>query len=103
MFLLYFTNAFQSSITSNLAAYVTSDFEAHSLIPVISIVSSVMSGATYLPIAKLLDLWGRPMGFAFMTAIATLGLILTATSNGIKTYCAAQVRQTSNGEKSTVH
>lgn len=91
MFLLYFTNAFQSSITSNLSAYVTSGFEAHSLIPVISIVSNVMSGAAYLPIAKLLDLWGRPGGFGFMTIIATLGLILTAVCKDIETYCAAQV------------
>lgn len=91
MFLLYFTNAFQASITSNLSAYVTSGFESHSLIPVISIVSNVMSGAAYLPIAKLLDLWGRPMGFSFMAVIATLGLILTAVCKDIETYCAAQV------------
>ncbi|KAH8884079.1 MFS general substrate transporter [Thozetella sp. PMI_491] len=88
---LYFTNAFQSSITSNLTAYVTSDFSAHELIPTIAIVSNVMSGATYLPLAKLLDIWGRPTGFAAMVLLSTLGLILMATCNDIYTYCAAQV------------
>lgn len=92
MFLLYFTNAMQSSITYNLSAYIVSGFEAHSLIPVISIVSSVMSGAAYLPIAKTLDVWGRPLGFAVMTSIAVVGLILSATCTSIEGYCAAQVR-----------
>lgn len=91
MFLLYFTNAFQSSITSNLSAYITSGFESHSLIPVIQIVSNVMSGAAYLPVAKFLDVWGRPLGFAMMATIATLGLILSAVCKDIETYCAAQV------------
>ncbi|KAK0609267.1 Siderophore iron transporter mirB [Lasiodiplodia hormozganensis] len=91
MFLLYFTNAFQASITSNLSAYITSGFESHSLIPVISIVSNVMTAAAYLPIAKILDVWGRPVGFSFMTMIAVLGMILSATCKDIETYCAAQV------------
>ncbi|EOD50441.1 putative siderophore iron transporter mirb protein [Neofusicoccum parvum UCRNP2] len=90
MWCLYFVNAFQSQITSNLSAYITSDFESHSLIPVIDIVSSVMGAATYMPVAKILNLWDRSIGFALMTVFAVLGLILSATCNGIGTYCAAQ-------------
>lgn len=92
MWLLYFVNAFQSDITGSIAAYVTSDFESHSLLPVISVVSSVMGAATYMPLAKILNLFDRSVGFLFMTIFATLGLVLSATSNGIATYCAAQVR-----------
>ncbi|KAK8849835.1 hypothetical protein IAR55_005171 [Kwoniella newhampshirensis] len=91
MFLLYFVNAFQSSITSNLTAFVVSGFESHSLIPVISIVSSVMSAAAYMPIAKILNLWDRSIGFAVMASIATIGLILSAVCTNIETYCASQV------------
>ncbi|KAF2653081.1 putative MFS siderophore transporter [Lophiostoma macrostomum CBS 122681] len=91
MFLLYFVNAFQSSITGNLTAYVLSGFEAHSLIPVISIVSNVMCAAAYLPVAKLLNVWGRPQGFLIMASLSTLGLILMATTKDVQTYCAAQV------------
>ncbi|KAJ9191277.1 hypothetical protein DTO164E3_8904 [Paecilomyces variotii] len=91
MFLLYFVNAFQSSITSNLSAYVTSGFESHSLIPVIYVVSSVMSAATYMPVAKILNLWDRSLGFLLMAVFATVGLILSATCTGIATYCASQV------------
>ncbi|EXJ88098.1 hypothetical protein A1O1_05026 [Capronia coronata CBS 617.96] len=91
MFLLYFVNAFQSSILSNLTPYVTSDFEEHSLLTVIYIVSNCMSAATYIPVAKLLDLWGRAEGFLVMVAFATLGLILMASCNSLSTFCAAQV------------
>ncbi|KAJ9295821.1 hypothetical protein DTO271G3_5844 [Paecilomyces variotii] len=91
MFLLYFVNAFQSSITSNLSAYVTSGFESHSLIPVIYVVSSVMSAATYMPVAKILNLWDRSIGFLLMAVFATVGLILSATCTDIATYCASQV------------
>ncbi|KAL1749002.1 major facilitator superfamily domain-containing protein [Schizophyllum fasciatum] len=91
MFGLYMVNAFQSSITSNLSAFVTSDFESHSLLPVIAIVSNVMSAATYMVVAKVLNLWDRSIGLAVMTMFATLGLILSATCKDIGTYCASQV------------
>ncbi|KAL1718488.1 major facilitator superfamily domain-containing protein [Schizophyllum commune] len=91
MFGLYMVNAFQSSITSNLSAFVTSDFQSHSLLPVIAIVSNVMSAATYMVVAKVLNLWDRSVGLAVMTMFATLGLILSATCKDIGTYCASQV------------
>ena len=89
---MYFMNAFQGSITGNLSAYVTSSFEAHSLIPVMYIVSNIMAGSLRLAVAKMLDLWGRPQGFAVMVAIATLGLILMASCTNVQTFAAAQVR-----------
>ncbi|KAI5360174.1 putative major facilitator superfamily, MFS transporter superfamily [Septoria linicola] len=91
MWLLYFVNGFQASITGNLSAYITSEFAAHSLLPVISVVSSVMGAATYMPLAKILNLFDRSIGFLVMVAFATLGLILSATCSSIETYCAAQV------------
>ena len=98
MFLLYFVNAFQSSILSNLTPYVTSDFEEHSLLTVIYIVSNCMAAATYIPVAKILDLWGRAEGFLIMVCLATLGLILMASCNSLYTFCAAQVRSFNLGE-----
>lgn len=89
--MLYLTNAFQSSITGNLTPYVTSEFEEHSLVTVINIVSNSMAAAVYIPTAKLLDLWGRAEGFCVMVGFATLGLVLMAASKSLYTYCAAQV------------
>ncbi|KIX01230.1 uncharacterized protein Z518_08955 [Rhinocladiella mackenziei CBS 650.93] len=91
MFLLYFVNAFQSSILYNLVPFATSDFETHSLLTVIYIVANAMSAAVYIPLAKMLDLWGRAEGFLVMILFTTLGLILMASCNGLSTFCAAQV------------
>ncbi|KAH0360060.1 putative MFS siderophore transporter MirB-like protein, partial [Aureobasidium melanogenum] len=91
MWSIYCVNAFQSNITSNLSPYITSGFEAHSLLPVISIISSIMGAATYMPLAKVLNLWDRTVGLLLMLVFFLLGLILSATCNGIGTYCAAQV------------
>lgn len=78
-------------MTGNLTAFVLSGFEDHSLIPVIGIVSNVISAATYLPVAKLCNVWGRPQAFSTMAFMATLGLIIMAVTNNVQTYAAAQV------------
>ncbi|WPH04752.1 major facilitator superfamily domain-containing protein [Acrodontium crateriforme] len=91
MWLLYFVNAWRLSLTSNLLPFITSGFESHSLIPVIVIVSSIMGAVTYMPLAKVLNVWDRSTGFAIMVLFAMVGLILSATCNGIGVFCASQV------------
>ncbi|KAE8329986.1 major facilitator superfamily domain-containing protein [Aspergillus sergii] len=82
-----------SSILASLTPYATSDFQSHSLLTVIEIVASAMTSAVYIPMAKMLDVWGRAEGFLLMLGFATLGLILMAASNNLPTFCAAQVFQ----------
>ena len=91
MWLLYFVNALQSSLTSNLSAYITSEFSEHSLLTVISVVTSVMGAACVMPIAKVLNIWDRSVGIGIMVLIAIAGLIMMASCKNIATYCAAQV------------
>ena len=93
IFLCSFASALQWQIISNLTPYVTSEFSSHSLIPTISIVASVLSGVLKLPIAKIIDLWGRPQGLFVVVVLATVGLVLMASCNNIRTYAAAQVRR----------
>ncbi|KAI0887598.1 MFS general substrate transporter [Annulohypoxylon maeteangense] len=76
---------------SNLTPFVVSEFSAHSLIPTIGIVASIMSGIFKLPIAKMIDSWGRPQGLAVMIALATFGLVLMAACQDVQTYAAAEV------------
>lgn len=92
MWLLYFSRAFEGSLSANLDPYASSAFQDHSLLPVISVVSSVMAGATYLPVAKILNLWDRTVGFLLMLMIATLGMVLMAACNSFELYAAANVR-----------
>ncbi|KAJ4253890.1 hypothetical protein NW762_010288 [Fusarium torreyae] len=88
---VYLLNAFQSSTAGNLTPYVTSDWEAHSLLNVIGVVASSMTAAVFIPLAKLLDLWGRAEGYLLMVGFCELGLILMAVSKNLQTYCAANV------------
>lgn len=53
--------------------------------------SSIIGGLTKLPLAKLIDIWGRPQGYIVMVGCLTLGLILMAASNSVKLYAAAQI------------
>ncbi|KAL4804591.1 major facilitator superfamily-domain-containing protein [Aspergillus unguis] len=88
---LYFVNAMQSSIINTLIPYVTSEWESHSLLTVIYVVADAISAAIYIPLSKILDIFGRAQGFAFMTFCATLGLVIMAASNGLPAFCAAYV------------
>lgn len=102
MFLLYFINYFQQSISASLDPYITSEFSSHSLLPLVGVISSVMSAATYMPLSKILNMFDRWVGFALMVALATLGLIMTASCKNIGTYFAATVSSTHLHSKKTV-
>ncbi|KAI2612344.1 MFS general substrate transporter [Hypoxylon fragiforme] len=91
IFLCSFANTLQWQIMSNLQPYVVSEFRSHSLIPTIGIVASIMSGILKLPIAKMIDSWGRPQGLASMIALTTVGLVLMAACQDVQTYAAAEV------------
>ncbi|KAI0431409.1 putative MFS siderophore transporter [Xylaria sp. FL1042] len=91
IFLCSFANALQWQVIFNLMPYVVSEFSSHSLIPTIAIVSNVLSGVLKLPVAKIIDSWGRPQGFASMTLLAALGLLLMSLCRDVQTYAAAQV------------
>lgn len=88
---LTLVNNMKSSMVYSLNAYATSDFRGHSLLTVINVVSSAMAGAVYIPMAKALDVWGRAEGFALMTLLCLVGIILLAASQNLATYCAGEV------------
>lgn len=92
IWILYFVNAFQSSVFNCLSSYVASSFQSHSLSGVPTALADAFSAAVYLPVRKLMDTWGRAEGFLLMTVCATIGLILMAACNSFPTYCAAYVR-----------
>lgn len=92
IWLLYFTNAFQSSILYSLIPYLTSQWESHSLLNTIYIVADAITAACYIPLGRMMDVWGRAEGFLFMTICATVGLIMMAACNNLATFCAAYVR-----------
>ncbi|KAI3336948.1 MFS general substrate transporter [Xylariaceae sp. AK1471] len=91
IFLCSFANALQWQVIFNLMPYVVSEFSSHSLIPTIAIVSNILSGVLKLPVAKIIDSWGRAQGFASATLLAAIGLLLMSLCQDVQTYAAAQV------------
>lgn len=88
---IYFFDAMQSTVSSSLTPFVTSAFEAHSLTAATSIMSSLIGGIFKLPLAKILDIWGRPQGFVCMVVTMVVGLLMMAVCQNVQTYAAAQV------------
>ncbi|EXJ68536.1 uncharacterized protein A1O5_08329 [Cladophialophora psammophila CBS 110553] len=91
IFLIYFVDSLQQQLTSVLTPYVTSDFRLHSLTATTGILSQIIGGLSKLPLAKILDIWGRPQGFILMVALLTIGLVMMAACQNVETYAAAQV------------
>lgn len=81
----------QQGMSTTLTPYVTSAFYEHSLTAATSIFSSLIGGLFKLPLAKILDIWGRPHGFIVMMVCLTIGLAMMAGCNNVETYAAGQV------------
>jgi MFS family permease len=81
----------QQGMGSTLTPYVTSAFQSHSLTAATSIFSSLIGGLFKLPLAKILDIWGRPHGLIVMIICLTIGLVMMAACNNVETYAAGQV------------
>ncbi|ETI23881.1 hypothetical protein G647_05688 [Cladophialophora carrionii CBS 160.54] len=91
IFLIYFVDSMQQQITGVLTPYVTSNFQLHSLTATTGILSQIIGGLSKLPLAKILDVWGRPQGFIIMVFLLVIGLIMMAACQNVETYAAAQV------------
>ncbi|KAK5325022.1 hypothetical protein LTR93_004497 [Exophiala xenobiotica] len=91
IWLLTLVNNFKATIVASLTPFATSEWQSHSLLTVIGIVANAMTAAVYIPMAKMLDVWGRAEGLLLCLAFCILGLVLMAASANLSTYCAAQV------------
>lgn len=72
--LVIFANGLESQASSNLMPYATSEFSEHALVSTVGISSSFIAGVARIPVAKLVDIWGRGEGLVIMVASATLGV-----------------------------
>lgn len=91
IWVIYFFDAMQQSVSSNLSPYVTSEFQSHSLTSAVNIFAYLIAGLSKLPLAKILDIWGRPQGFVLMLTFLTLALVMMAGCRNVETFAAAQV------------
>ncbi|EER24213.1 Major Facilitator Superfamily protein [Coccidioides posadasii C735 delta SOWgp] len=91
IWLIYFVTSMQEVVLRSLNPYVTSSFSLHSLTAATTVMSSIIGGLSKIPLAKILDTWGRPQGLALTLFIWVIGYIMMAACKNVQTYAAAQV------------
>lgn len=91
MWIVTFVDAMQQGASFSLGAYVTSSFALHSLTAYTGVMSGIIGGVLKLPLAKILDIFGRPQGYGIMIGFLTLGLVMMAACNSVQVYAAAQI------------
>ncbi|KAI5863547.1 MFS general substrate transporter [Durotheca rogersii] len=91
IWIIYFVDSMQQGMGNLFGPYVTSTFYQHSLTATTGVMSGIIGGVSKLPLAKILDIWGRPQGFLVVVLIMTLGLVMMAACENVETYAAAQV------------
>nr|UPX44776.1 hypothetical protein FAC2J5_28 [Penicillium camemberti] len=88
---IYFVTSIQEVVIRSLNPYVTSAFMLHSLTAATSIMANIIGGLSKIPLAKILDSWGRPQGMTLMLIIWVVGFVMMAACDNVQTYAAAQV------------
>ncbi|KAG8412326.1 hypothetical protein J3458_014510 [Metarhizium acridum] len=91
IWIIYFMDSMHSSMSFTLTAYVTSSFRQHGLTATTNVFANLIGGLFRLPLAKILDIWGRPQGFALVVLFLVIGLVMMAACQNVETYAAAQV------------
>ncbi|KAL7795066.1 hypothetical protein V8C37DRAFT_415003 [Trichoderma ceciliae] len=91
IWIVYFIVLMQQGAEAALNPFVTSAFQQHSLTPTVGILAGIIGGVCNLTVAKILDIFGRPQGYAMSLLIATVGLIMMAATTNVEMYAAAQV------------
>lgn len=94
IWLIYVITSLQEVVVRAFTPFVTSAFALHSLLAATYIFSSIIAGLVKLPLAKILDLWGRPQGMTLMLVLWVVGFIMMAACNGVEMFAAAQVFST---------
>ncbi|KAK2026170.1 major facilitator superfamily transporter [Colletotrichum zoysiae] len=91
IWLFYVVTSIQEVTMRVLSPFVTSTFALHSLTATTGVMSTLIAGLIKLPLAKILDTWGRPQGLGLMLLCWVIGFIMMAVGKNVETYAAAQV------------
>ncbi|KAK2046189.1 hypothetical protein LZ31DRAFT_564645 [Colletotrichum somersetense] len=91
IWLFYVVTSIQEVTMRVLSPFVTSTFAVHSLTATTGVMSTLIAGLINLPLAKILDTWGRPQGLGLMLLYWVIGFIMMAVGKNVETYAAAQV------------
>ncbi|CAK1364559.1 Siderophore iron transporter mirB [Cercospora beticola] len=97
VWVIYFIDALEGPMGWALTPYVTSEFQLHGLTALTGVVASLVAGLARLPMAKVIDIWGRPEGLALSVVLMTIGSIMMAATTSVQMYAAAEVFSQTGG------
>ncbi|CAG8020304.1 unnamed protein product [Penicillium salamii] len=84
----FFMLAFHSSIGLNVIVNAYANFSSAPEISTAAILATVVGGVVKLPIAKILNIWGRAEALTIFTCLFLLGIIVLASCNGPSGFAA---------------
>ncbi|ROW11157.1 hypothetical protein VMCG_01112 [Cytospora schulzeri] len=84
----FFMLALQQGMTNTFNVYAYSGFAAAPEISTAYVLAAVIGGVIKLPIARMLNIWGRAEGFFFFVCVYLIGMIILAASKGPSSYAA---------------
>ncbi|ROV97630.1 hypothetical protein VSDG_04605 [Cytospora chrysosperma] len=84
----FFMLALQQGTTNTFNVYAYSSFIAAPEITTAAVLASIIGGVIKLPIARMLNIWGRAEGFFIFVCVYLVGMIILAASNGPNAYAA---------------
>lgn len=87
----FFMLALQSAVGFNTLYYAYSKFQSAPQVQTANILASIIGGVVKLPIAKVLNIWGRAEGFLVFLAVYVVGIIIMAACDGPDGYAAGYV------------
>lgn len=91
IWLCFFMLALQQGMTTNFNLTAYADFYKSPQLTTAAVVSEIIGGVIKLPIAKLLNVWGRAEAFIFFVCVYELGMIILAACDGPNSYAAGYV------------
>lgn len=83
--------AFQSSVMSYASQAAYASFTNAPAYTTAQILATIIGGVLKLPIAKVLNIWGRTEGYVVFLGVYVLGILIIAASNGPDSYAAGYV------------
>ncbi|CAK1364125.1 unnamed protein product [Cercospora beticola] len=87
----FFMLALQSSIMSVASVNAYANFSTAPAYTTAQILATIIGGVLKLPIAKLLNIWGRTEGYLVFFGVYLLGILIIASSDGVNSYAAGYV------------
>ncbi|KAH8587712.1 major facilitator superfamily protein [Bisporella sp. PMI_857] len=90
-FLIAYAYGLDGTVRYTYQATATNDYALHSLLATINVLRSVIAAAAQPTAAKIADVFGRLELVAVSVFFYTLGTIIEASADGVKSFCAGAV------------